>query len=415
MTIPRVCRNVHTFNTTEVKNNMGRPPNIFLVGELPDPQWCPPFAALYRLKQEGHIALQKTGAPGMEIRAGDLDTDALVCRPSRGGYLSKNNVQEPRRRLVIATLSKGTENINLPDTYVRRIISVKGVGNAPAVAAHTILLASLLLRPADQASALMASGRFKFSDALERNSQQLCAQRWGCVGSGDQVKYLLPHLVAHRCREIRVFHPRITPDILGSALSLVPNKTQIKKTNDGTFCCVINGGGFDMPVFGTASLESLLSASDVISLHFPLISAKESKYDGFHTNELISYNSSYLEKIKRGACLINVSRGALINEDDVVHALASGRLGGVASDVIDSDAEKSCMVENSPLWQEFVRTSNDSRKSNTLRNPRIILTPHIGGGTREAIIESSRDIIYSLLSELSIPEKFYPDLQPIYS
>jgi D-lactate dehydrogenase len=72
------------------------------------------------------------------------------------------------------------------------------------------------------------------------------------------------------------------------------------------------------------SLEALLRKSDIVSLHCPLSSG---------TRHLIS--GTQFSWMKPGAILINTSRGAVINTDDLLIALDSGKLGGVCLDVYE--------------------------------------------------------------------------------
>lgn len=69
--------------------------------------------------------------------------------------------------------------------------------------------------------------------------------------------------------------------------------------------------------------ETLLSESDFVSLHCPLTD---------ETRGLVS--SAFIAKMKRGAYLINTSRGAVVNENDLAKALTDGTLAGAALDVM---------------------------------------------------------------------------------
>ncbi len=100
------------------------------------------------------------------------------------------------------------------------------------------------------------------------------------------------------------------------------------------------------------SLEDVLLASDVISLHLPR-----------NPDTLNLISTPELEKMKSSALLINCARGGLINESDLAAALESGIIAGAAVDVYTSEPA----VDN-PL----VGAKN------------IVLTPHLGASTREA-------------------------------
>jgi phosphoglycerate dehydrogenase-like enzyme len=101
------------------------------------------------------------------------------------------------------------------------------------------------------------------------------------------------------------------------------------------------------------TLEELIAASDVVSIHVPLSDATANLID-----------ADRLQRFKRGAILINTSRGRIVDEDAVASALASGRLGGAAIDVFAS---------------EPIEPGNA-----LLDAPGAILTPHIAGHSVEA-------------------------------
>lgn len=101
------------------------------------------------------------------------------------------------------------------------------------------------------------------------------------------------------------------------------------------------------------TLEGLWGTSDVITLHCPLTDT---------TREMI--NAETLKDMKRGAILINTSRGQLVNEQDVADALKSGQLGGYGADVMCSEPP----AADNPL----------------LKAPNAFITPHIAWATYEA-------------------------------
>lgn len=100
------------------------------------------------------------------------------------------------------------------------------------------------------------------------------------------------------------------------------------------------------------SMESLLGQADYVSLHVPLVEA---------TTNLI--NASTLKHFKEGAKLINLSRGGIVNSDDVMIELESGKLGKFVTDF--------------PTPELVTRSS----KKND-----VILLPHLGASTKEAEI-----------------------------
>ena len=98
------------------------------------------------------------------------------------------------------------------------------------------------------------------------------------------------------------------------------------------------------------NLKYLLSNSDYISVHVPLLD---------DTRNLIS--KDVIKYIKKGAKLINLSRGAIVNNNDVLHALETNKIG--------------CFVTDFPT-PELVKRSNEFSD--------VILLPHLGASTKEA-------------------------------
>lgn len=106
-----------------------------------------------------------------------------------------------------------------------------------------------------------------------------------------------------------------------------------------------------------SSLQELLSLSDIITLHVPETDL---------TKNMIATNEFNL--MKRGTCIINASRGSVVNLDDLAKALEDNHVNGAAIDVFPDEPR-----------------SNKDRFINVLQKfQNVILTPHIGGSTSEA-------------------------------
>jgi phosphoglycerate dehydrogenase-like enzyme len=105
-------------------------------------------------------------------------------------------------------------------------------------------------------------------------------------------------------------------------------------------------------------LAELLATADVVSLHVPLLPA---------TTGLIG--AKELAAMKKGAVLIQASRGGIVDEQALADALTSGHLGGAAVDVYSTEPP----TADNPL----LKLSGEGAD-------RVILTPHIAGVTRQA-------------------------------
>jgi D-3-phosphoglycerate dehydrogenase len=115
----------------------------------------------------------------------------------------------------------------------------------------------------------------------------------------------------------------------------------------------------------TVPMETLLKASDFITLHVPggkVITKKE------------------IEQMKNGVILLNAARGGVIDETDLIEGLNSGKISHAALDVF----------ENEP-------TPNNA----ILTHPKISLTPHIGAATEEAQERIGIELAELIISKLS--------------
>lgn len=116
-------------------------------------------------------------------------------------------------------------------------------------------------------------------------------------------------------------------------------------------------------------LEKLYGESDFISLHVPLTD---------ETRHMI--NQSAFAKMKKGVLLVNTSRGAVVDEGDLVNAIRDGKVGGAGLDVYDNEPN---------INAELLGMEN------------VILTPHIASATWEAREEYGRLAVDAILDTLS--------------
>jgi D-3-phosphoglycerate dehydrogenase len=135
--------------------------------------------------------------------------------------------------------------------------------------------------------------------------------------------------------------------------------------------------GFDVvPILDDSNyqrveLHDLLGTSDVVSLHLPLTR---------ETNHLI--NEPALGLMKPGAWLINISRGALVDEHALIAALNAGRIGAAALDVFE---EEPVSADNPLLAME-----------------NVIVGSHNGSNTTEAVARTTEMAVANLIKGLGL-------------
>jgi len=112
-------------------------------------------------------------------------------------------------------------------------------------------------------------------------------------------------------------------------------------------------------------LDELLRQSDIISIHVPLTE---------ETRKMI--NAEKIRLMKNGSYLINTSRGEVVDEEALLEALHSGKIGGAALDVYSIEPPK---------------------RLELIKQPNVICTPHIGAQTVEAQKETSKAIAEKII------------------
>jgi len=288
------------------------------------------------------IALLRTAADvevANKLSEADLiarvaDIDALVVRSET--KVTARVIEAAPRLLVIGRAGVGVDNIDVEAATRRGVYVVNApTGNIVAVAELTIALLLSLLRSIPAADAHVRSGEWRRSQFLGREAR---GKTLGLVGLGR-----IGSEVAKRAAALEM-----------RLLAHDPYATEAKAQSLGVTL---------------VGLDDLLTQSDVITVHAPLLP---------ETRGLIGKEA--IARMRRGAFVVNASRGELVDEIALSEALADGRLGGVALDVFAQEPP-----QGSPITTA----------------PRTVLTPHIAGSTLEAQVNVAVDVARQVLDVLA--------------
>lgn len=230
---------------------------------------------------------------------------------------------------LVATRSAGYNHIDIPAAHAAGLTVVRVPAYSPyAVAEHTIALMLSLNRHVHRAYSRVRDGNFSLDGLL---GFDMHGKTVGLIGLGKIGACTARILHGMGCR-VRGHDP----------LSTVDNVTP-------------------------ATLEQLLAESDIVSLHCPLTA---------ETKHLI--DALALTQMKRGAMLINTSRGALVDTLAVIDALKSGQLGWLGIDVYEEEGE----LFFSDLSETVIQ---DDVFSRLLTFPNVLVTGHQAFFTAEAL------------------------------
>lgn len=264
--------------------------------------------------------------PALVDRRDDLvqvlgDAPALIVR-NRTQVDGELLAAAPRLR-VVGRLGVGLDNIDVPACQARGIEVIPATGaNALAVAEYVIATVMTLLRGAYLSGAEMAAGKWPRTRLSE--GRETAGRTLGLAGFGG-IGQLTARLAIAVGMRVVAYDPLLAADAPAWKGSGVVRR----------------------------ELDELLAEADAVSLHVPLTE---------RTRGLM--NAARIGRMKPEAVLVNTARGGIVDETALAEALRSGKLAGAALDVFAREP----LAAGSPLAAV----------------PNLILTPHIGGVTRES-------------------------------
>ncbi len=295
-------------------------------------------AAVAWLEDEARLDVTvNTGRGEDELCADIANYDAVIVRSAT--RITPRVIAAATRLRVVGRAGIGVDNIDLP-AATERGIAVLNTPDANATTTAELTVAHLLSlsRNLPQADRSVREGRW---ERAALTGTEVAGKALGLLGYGT-----IGRLVAARATGLKmkvlVHDPFVGDD-------------------------VVRGDGYE-PV----DQEALLARADYVTLHCPVTD---------RTRGLI--DAAALAAMKPGARLINCARGALVVEQALADALASGRLAGAAVDVFAQEPP-----EGSPL----------------LTAPNIVFTPHLGASTHEAQTAVGDQIVRQIAEFLATGE-----------
>jgi D-3-phosphoglycerate dehydrogenase len=241
----------------------------------------------------------------------------------------------------------GPVNVDVAAATARGIPVTNSPGkNAEAVAELTLTFALMMIRGVPSSARFLLAGGRHGDNAFEGGQfigGEAASATLGLVGLGH-----VGRAVAVRARALGftlLAHDPVPPDIVPAGVSIV---------------------GFD----------ELLDRSDIVSVHARATAANRHLF-----------SAAAFGRMPRGSYFINTARESLVDESALFGALASGVLAGAALDVVERPADGS----RHPL----------------LDLPNVMITPHIGGATRETLRRGAEMVAASVARVLAGEEPDY--------
>jgi len=234
--------------------------------------------------------------------------------------------------MCIARAGAGTNNIPIEDATKKGIVVFNTPG-ANANAVKELVICGMLLSSRGIIDGIEFAKKLELEDAEGLNKameaqkkafagNELAGKTLGIVGLGS----------------------------IGSMLAQAAHTLGMKLVGYDPYISIEGAWRLPSDVEKAETMEDLLHQSDYVSLHVPLVE---------DTKNLI--NKSNLKKFKKGARLINLSRGGIVNTPDVISELENGNLGRFVTDF--------------PTPELIKRSANKND---------VVLLPHLGASTKEA-------------------------------
>jgi formate dehydrogenase len=247
------------------------------------------------LESQGHtlVVTSDKDGPNSVLERELPDADIVISQPFWPAYMTAERIAKAPKLKLVITAGIGSDHTDL-DAAVKRGITVAEVtySNSISVSEHVVMMILALVRNYIPSYKWVIDGGWNIADCVER-AYDLEAMNVGTVAAGRIGLAVLRRLKPFDVKLHYTDRHRL-PESVEKELNLTfhPNA------------------------------ESLVKVCDVVTINAPLHSETENLFD-----------EALINKMKRGAYIVNTARGKIVNRDAIVSALKSGQLAGYAGDV----------------------------------------------------------------------------------
>jgi glycerate dehydrogenase len=270
----------------------------------------------------GEVVIYDYSSPE-EVPERVVDADVIILNKVP---VNEATIATAKQLKLVCVTATGTNNLD-KDYLASRGIEWRNVAgySTEAVAQHTFSLAFYLLEHLSYYDEYVKSEKYvndRMFTHFEKHFHEISGKTWGIIGLGA----------------------------IGSRVA------EIAKLFGANVIYYSTSGRNHSDIYKEVDFDTLLSTSDVISIHAPL-----------DENTMHLVDKTAFSKMKKNAILINVGRGPIIVEKDLADALECGQIAAAGLDVLDVEP----MSPENPL----VRIKDSTK---------LLITPHIAWAAVEA-------------------------------
>ena len=247
------------------------------------------------LESNGHefIVTSSKDGPGNEADKHIVDADIVISQPFFPYYLTREKIKTAKNLKMAITAGIGSDHVDLQAAMDNKIDVVEVTYcNSRSVAEHIVMMIISMVRDYHNQHRIVNEGGWNIADAVQR-SYDVEGMHIGTVAAGriglDALRKMKPF-----CVHLHYFDRHRLAPAIEQELNLTFHE----------------------------SVESMVKVCDVVTINCPLHPETENLFD-----------TAMINKMKKGAYIVNTARGKICNREAIAAALTSGQLSGYAGDV----------------------------------------------------------------------------------